>query len=343
MQIQRIGVFGAGAVGGHVAARLAAAGHEVSAVARGANLAAMQAEGIALREGAGPEARTLRGRVRASDKPADLGAQDVVFVTTKATALAAIADAAPALSHAGTLFVFVQNGIPWWYAQGINGGSRVTRPRPPDLSRLDPGGALARALRPECVVGAVAYSSNDLDAPGRVTNHSAGRNMLVVGAPDDRDTPGIVALRALLEAAGMPSPPVADIRAAVWDKLLLNFGSALCVPIGEPLRALAEDERLRAVRERLSAEGRAIALAHGVRTEDAPRRPGAAGTQASGAVLHKPSMLQDYELGRPMEVEAMLATPCAFARSAGVDAPALETLTAVTARLAARKGLYSPT
>jgi len=338
MQIQRIGVFGAGAVGGHVAARLAAAGHEVSAVARGANLAAMQADGIALREGAGPNPRTLRGRVRASDKPAELGAQDVVFVTTKATALAAIADAVPALSHAGTLFVFVQNGIPWWYAQGISSA----RPRPPDLSKLDPGGALARALRPERVVGAVAYSSNDLDAPGRVTNHSAGRNMLVVGAPDDRDTPGIVALRALLDAAGLPSPPAADIRAAVWDKLLLNFGSALCVPIGEPLRALAEDERLRATRERLSAEGRAIALAHGVRTQDAPRRPGT-GTQASGAVLHKPSMLQDYELGRPMEVEAMLATPCAFARSAGVDAPALETLTAVTARLAARKGLYSPT
>ena len=340
MDIRRICVFGAGAVGGHLAARLAAAGHDVSAVARGANLAAIRKGGIALREGAGPgkedPARTIRGRVRASDNAAELGAQDVVFVTTKATALAALADAAPALGHAGTLFVFVQNGIPWWYAQGLS----ASRPHPPDLSRLDPGGALARAVPPARVVGAVVYSSNNLDAPGLVTNHSAGRNMLVIGAPDDRDTPAIAALRGLLDAAGLPSPPAADIRAAVWDKLLLNFGSALCVPIGEPLRALAEDERLRAARERLTAEGRAIALAHGVRTADAPRRPGA-GTQASGAILHKPSMLQDYELGRPMEVEAMLATPCAFARAAGVEAPALETLTAITARLAARKGLYS--
>jgi 2-dehydropantoate 2-reductase len=340
MDIRRICVFGAGAVGGHLAARLAAAGHEVSAVARGANLAAIRAGGIALREGAGPSPRTFRGRMNASDKAADLGAQDVVFVTTKATALAALAEAAPALSHARTLFVFLQNGIPWWYAQGIDSKTRSSRPRPPDLSKLDPGGALARAVPPERVVGAVVYSSNNLDAPGLVTNHSAGRNMLVIGAPDDRATPAIEDLRALLDAAGLPSPPADDIRAAVWDKLVLNFGSALCVPIGEPLRALAEDERLRAARESLTAEGRAIALAHGVRTEDAPRRPGA-GTQASGALLHKPSMLQDYELGRPMEVEAMLATPCAFARAAGVAAPALETLTAVTARLAMRKGLYS--
>src|SRR6202008_3699106 len=112
----RICVFGAGAVGGHIAAKLAASGHEVSAVARGANLAGLKANGIALREGE----RTFAGRVRASDRAAELGAQDVVFVTTKATALSSLADAVPALSGAGTMFVFVQNGIPWWYAQGLN-------------------------------------------------------------------------------------------------------------------------------------------------------------------------------------------------------------------------------
>jgi 2-dehydropantoate 2-reductase len=328
----RICIFGAGAVGGHLAAKLAAAGHEVSAVARGPNLAVLKSNGIALREGA----RTYTGRLRASANAAELGAQDVVFVTTKATALASIAGAAQALSHAETLFVFVQNGIPWWYAQGL----AAERPRPPDLSRLDPGGALARAIGPERVLGAVVYSSNNLDAPGVVTNFSAGRNMLVVGRPDDRDAPRVAALRALLVAAGLHSPEVPDIRAAVWDKLLLNFGSTLCVPLGEPLSALLEDARLRSARERLTAEGRAIALAHGVRPEDAPRRPGSVG-QSSGAAQHKPSMLQDYELGRPMEVEAMLATPCAFARAAGVEAPALEQLAALTARLAARKGLYS--
>ena len=331
----RICVFGAGAVGGHIAAKLAAAGHAVSAVARGSNLEALRTHGVALHEDSGGEPRSCLGRVKASDRAPDLGEQDVVFVTTKATALAALADAVPALSHPDTLFVFVQNGIPWWYPQGL----AASRPRPPDLSRLDPGDRLARALDPGQVIGAVVYSSNSLDAPGTVTNHSPGRNMLVVGETDDRQTPRIAALRELLTGAGLHSPPAADIRQSVWDKLLLNFGSTLCVPLGEPVRALAEDARLREARERLIAEGRAIAHAHGVRPEDAPRRPG--GPQSAGATGHKPSMLQDYELGRPMEIEAILAAPCAFARAAGVAAPSLELLTAVTARLAQAKGLYS--
>lgn len=128
MGIRRICVFGAGAVGGHIAAKLAAAGHEVAAVARGANLAALRARGIALREGE----RTFTGRVRASDSAAEIGAQDLVFVTTKATALAALAAAASQLSHASTAYVFVQNGIPWWYVQGLG----TSRPRPPALEAL---------------------------------------------------------------------------------------------------------------------------------------------------------------------------------------------------------------
>ena len=139
----------------------------------------------------------------------------------------------------------------------------------------------------------------------------------------------------------MHSPDTGDIRQAVWDKLLLNFGSSLCVPLGEPVSALAQDPALRAVRERIVGEGRAIARAHGVSLENVPQRPGVAGTQTAGATAHKPSMLQDYERGRPMEVDAMLAVPLAFARAVGLEAPALESLTAVVARLAARKGLYS--
>ncbi|MEO8144231.1 MAG: 2-dehydropantoate 2-reductase [Betaproteobacteria bacterium] len=328
----RICIFGAGAVGGHIAAKLAVAGHKMSAVARGPNLAALQAGGIALREGG----RTFAGRVRASENAAQLGVQDVVFVTTKATALAALAEAAGPLGGANTSFVFVQNGIPWWYAQGLSAG----RPKPPDLSRLDPGGVLARAIAPASVIGGVVYSSNNVTVPGKIDNISEGRNMLVVGETDDRQTPRIAALRELLTGAGLYSPSATDIRQSVWDKLLINFGSTLCVPLGEPLSALVENPALRAARERLFAEGRAIARANGVSLEDVPKRPG--GAQTSGSSRHKPSMLQDYELGRPMEVEAILTLPCAFARAAGVEAPALEQLAAVTARLAARKGLYSP-
>lgn len=328
----RICVFGAGAVGGHLAAKLAAAGHDVSVVARGPNLEAIRARGIVLHSGE----RKIAARVRASDRPADLGAQDAVLVTTKATALPALAAGAAPLSGPDTLFAFVQNGIPWWYAQGLS----PSRPKPPDLSRLDPGGALARALAPEQVVGGVVYSSNNLAEPGVVHNFTAGQNMLVLGAPDDRSDARIAALRAALGADDMHSPPASDIRASVWHKLLSNLASSLCVPLGEPLRALQEDPMLRETRERLMAEGRAIALAHGVAVDEAPKRP--AGPPVPALAQHKPSMLQDYELGRPMEVEAMLATPRAFARAAGVPAPTLDTVAAIVARLARAKGLYAP-
>ena len=336
MKMRRICVFGAGAIGGHLAAKLAAAGHDVAVVARGAKLSVLQAKGVALREGAGADARTIAGRVRVSDRPADLGAQDVVFVTTKATALTEVAPMVSALCDPGTMFVFVQNGIPWWYSMGLSS----SRPRPPDLSRLDPGGALARAIAPERVIGAAVYSSNVVAGPGVVVNHTWGRDMLVVGETDDRPSERVTALRALLSAAGMHSPATGDIRQSVWDKLQLNFGSSLCVLLGEPISALADDPALRAVRARLLAEGEAIARAHGISIEGAPRRPG--GAKESGAGAHKPSMLQDYERGRPMEVDGILAVPCAFARAAGVAAPTLEAVHAVTARLAARKGLYSP-
>lgn len=325
-------VFGAGAIGGHLAARLAAAGHDVSVVARGANLAGIRERGLSLHSGA----EVVHGPVRAGDRTDGLGVQDAVFVTTKATALGAFAELAAPLLGSETRVVFVQNGIPWWYARGL----AANRPAPPDLSRLDPGGRLARAVAPQQVVGGIVYSSNDIVAPGEVHNHTPGRNMLVIGAPDDRAAADVVRLRQALEGAGMPSPSCADIRAAVWDKLLVNFGSSLCVPLGEPIKALSEDPALAAIRARLLAEGRAVALAHGVAVADAPKRPG--GAQVAGATLHKPSMLLDYELGRPMEVEAILAAPLAFARGAGVETPLLDMLAAITARMAAAKGLYSP-
>jgi 2-dehydropantoate 2-reductase len=325
----RICVFGAGAIGGHLAAKLASAGHDVSVIARGPNLEALRARGIALRHGG----RTISGRVRASDRAEDLGAHDVVFVTTKATGLSSLSGSAAPLSGAETAFVFVQNGIPWWYAQGL----ASSRPKPPiETERLDRDGRLARAIAPQRVIGAVVYSSNDVVEPGVVENHTPERNMLVLGEPDDRPSARVEKLRAVLAEAGVLSPPTADIRQAVWHKLLVNFGSSLCVPLGEPVSALMEDPVLRSVRERLIEEGRAIARAHGVDPEGAPRRPG--GQQASA---HKPSMLQDYELGRPMEVDALLAVPLAFARAAKVAVPSLELLAALVARLATRKGLYS--
>jgi 2-dehydropantoate 2-reductase len=327
----KICVFGAGAVGGHIAAKLAAQGHDVSVVARGAHLEAMRAKGITLVHGAD----TIRGRVRAAERAAGLGPQDFVFVTLKANLLAAFAEQAAALLGPATGVVFAQNGIPWWYAIGL----AKERPAPPDLSRLDPGDRLRKVLEKSRIIGGVVYSANEVREPGLIVNNVPGNNMLVVGHADDRDSETVRALRNALAEADLASPPTADIRASVWAKLAQNLSTAaLCTVLGATVKEVRGDPRLAAVAGRLGAEARAIARAHGVDPDAAPARPG--GGQTSGAISHKPSMLQDYERGRPMEVEALLAAPLEFARAAGVAAPTLEAVVPLVAYKARVKGLY---
>ena len=329
----RICIFGAGAVGGHLAAKLAASGNEVSVIARGAHLEAMRATGVTLLHGE----QTIRAKVRASAHAADLGPQDFVLVTLKANLLGAFAqDAAPLLAR-DTAVAFVQNGIPWWYAHGAPGTRQV---KFPDFSRLDPEGALARAVAPERVIGAVVFSANEVDAPGVVRNLVPGRNMLVVGEADDVLSKRVQLLRETLDRADMYSPAVNDIRQVIWSKLVLNMGtSMLCTLTGETVGALRGNAGLLAVANRLKAEGEAIAAAYGISSEGAPERPG--GGQSSGPVAHKPSMLQDYERGRPMEIDAQIMMPLEFARAAGVPAPTLEALAPLLAHKARGKKLYT--
>jgi len=319
----KICVYGAGAVGGHVAARLAAAGSEVCAVARGEHLAAIRKNGLKLIRGD----ETIVSRVTASDKPADLGPQDCVLVTLKASVLGAFAEACAPLLGPRTAVAFVQNGIPWWYAR--------------EFERLDPGGRLARAVSAERILGGVAYSANDVVEPGVVLNHVPNSNMIVLGEANNENSPRLQKLRSLLEQAGMSSPAVEDIRQAIWSKLAVNLGtSTLCTITGANIAEVRSNPRLAELAARLGAEGRAIAAALGVAIERAPQRPG--GGQTSGMIQHKPSMLQDYERGRPMEIDAQLMAPLALARQKGVPVPTLETVAALVAFKAAAKGLYTP-
>jgi 2-dehydropantoate 2-reductase len=322
-------VFGAGAVGGHLAAQLAAAGHEVAVVARGAHLEAIRARGLTLLKGE----RRIVGRVRATDRPAELGRMDYVLATLKATGLAALAGGVGPLLGPQTAVVFVQNGIPWWYAMGL----APSRPAPPDLSALDPGGALAAAVPPRHVAGAVVYSANEVVEPGVVRNDAPQRNVLVLGEPDGTDSERLRRLSEALELAGVDAPLETDIRRSVWAKLLLNVGSSsIGVITGEAIRDSMADPALAALRQRAYEEARTVARAHGVEVAGAPLPP----PPAAGGLAHKTSMLQDFERGRPMEVEAILMAPLRFARAAGVAAPALEALVALAAHKAAAKGLY---
>jgi len=327
----RLCIYGAGAVGGHLAAKLAAAGHEVGVIARGRNLAVLRENGIRLRHGE----REIAGRVRAEEDPARLGPQELVIVTLKANALAGFAGNCAPLLARDTPVVFAQNGIPWWYASGL----AAARPAPPDLSRLDPDGALRKAVEPRRIVGAVVYSANDQVEPGRVVNHTPGNNMVVVGGCDDRDSPAAAKIREILEAADIHSPPTADIRQVLWSKLVSNIGTGtLCLLAGV---TVAEVRRgaLAKISDQVMAEVRAVARAHGIDGDGAPRRP--SGAPSSGPIAHKPSILQDYERGRPMEIDAQLAMPLAFARAANIATPALDALVALAVHKAAAKGLYT--
>ena len=320
----KICVFGAGAVGGHIAARLAATGNDVSVVARGPHLAAIEKNGLKLHHGD----ELIQGRVRTANP----GKQDFVIVTLKANLLDTFADAVAPLLGPETAVVFAQNGIPWWYGMGA---------KAPDLSLLDPNRKLSQAIEPKRVIGAVIYSANEVVEPGVIMNHVPNNNMLVVGEADDRDSPRIATLRKVLEDSGMSSPPAPDIRAVIWSKLIQNLATAPLSTLTEATVAeVRADAGLSNLSKRIAEEGRAIAQAYGINLALAPQRPG--GGQSSGMPHHKPSLLQDYERGRPMEIASLLLMPLAFAREAKVPAATLEAVVALVAYRAAAKGLFRP-
>ena len=326
----RICIFGAGAIGGNFAARLAAAGNEVSVVARGTHLAAIRANGLTLLAGDSK----IVAPVKASDRPADLGPQDVVISTLKASSLGDLAASVGPLLHADTSVVFAQNGIPWWYGSGL----AKERPKAPDLARLDPGGALAKAVGVERALGGVITTSNHVIEPGVVRNISPDRNTLWVGEIDDAQSPRIEALRKTLVAAGIASPATRDIRYDIWHKLMANLtGSTICLILGQP-NTIQGTPLINKLARRAHAEAMAIAAAHGVVLDDDPEvRYGPKRVYPD----HRPSILQDYDLGRPMEIEAIVRAPLAFARSAGVETPTLDAIEAFCVSLAESKGLYS--
>jgi 2-dehydropantoate 2-reductase len=321
----RICIFGAGAVGSHFAVRLALAGHDVSCVMRGPHLEATRANGLTLRVGDAE----FRAKVKASDDPAALGPQDFVISTLKATGTAALASGVQPLLRDDTGIVLAQNGIPWWYDLGLP----ADHPPPPDLGFLDPGGRLRAAIARERIIGGVIFSSNEIVAPGVVENLSLDRNLLLVGECDDRPTERIVRLRTALSEASIASAPVARIRETIWTKLLTNMSmSVLCLLTGQTARAVRDDPALRDVIPRLLDEANSIAQSC---FPDVKRV-----TRAGPAPDHKPSILQDYELGRPMEIDVLVRAPAAFARAAGLTTPMLDLMAALAIRQARDKGLY---
>jgi len=323
----RICIFGAGAVGSHLALRLARAGNEVSCVMRGAHLAAVRQNGLTLRVGN----EEYKAAVKASDNPAALGPQDVVISTLKATGVTALATGAKPLLMDDTAIVFAQNGVPWWYDIGLP----KNHPATPDLAFLDPGGALRKAIPRARIVGGVVFSSNEVIAPGVVENLTPERNMLLIGECDDREGERIARLRSVLEAAQFASAPVAQIRETIWSKLLTNMSmSIMCLLTGQTARAVRDEPALQEVIPHLLDEANAIAQSCYPTVKRVSR--------TGPAPNHKPSILQDYELGRAMEIDALVRAPAAFARAAGLSTPMMDLMGALAIQRARDKGLYQP-
>jgi len=323
----KVCVFGAGAIGGHLAARMARGGAEVSVIARGAQLAAIQARGLHIDA---PDA-TFDAKVAATSDPATLGPQDAVLVTVKSPALPSVAAAIAPLLGPDTPVVFVMNGIPWWYFDQHGGAMDGTR-----IENLDPGDAVRTAIGPARAIGGVVYSACTVTEPGVIQVEHA-RNRLVMGEINDVASARIEAIASPLRAGGFTIEVPADIRTAVWTKLLMNMSSGpMAVLTQSPPRDNVADPAIERALRAVYAEGLAVARALGrdpVIDVDA--------TLANSRKMgHKPSILQDLELGRPMEVATMFEAPLHLAQLAGVATPTLELLVAMARQRARAAGLY---
>jgi 2-dehydropantoate 2-reductase len=326
----KIVVYGAGAIGGHLAVRFAEAGHAVGVVARGAQLDAILRGGLRLKS---CDTESV-AEVAASDRPAVLGPQELVVVTVKTTGLAAVAEQIAPLIGPDTRVMFLQNGMTWWYPVALPDG-HPPLPQLPVFALADVFGAV---LRPEQIVPGIVYSANEVIAPGVIRNTSPSRNAVEIGSLNDAGSARVGPLRTLLEAAGIASPPIDDVRAAVWLKLIVNASaSSLAVVTGNP-SAIACDPATAVTFLRIVDECLAVAAAFGYPLAD--RLDVTRWTQ--GRSPHKPSLLQDYEHGRPMELDEMVLAPLAFARVAGVATPTLDAIAAIAKRLAIDRGLYRP-
>ena len=324
----KICIFGAGAIGGLMAAKLAAKGEaEVTIIARGPHLAAMQADGLKLIS----EGTETIVHPRCVATAEEAGPQDYVVITLKAPALAGAARQMQPLIGAETTIVSAVNGIPWWYFHKLAGpheGRRVTS--------VDPDGSVSDLLPPDRVLGCIIYPAADVPEPG-VINHTYG-DRFTLGEPDGSRSPRANALSAALVAAGFKAPVRPKIRDELWVKLWGNLAfNPLSALTGATLDIITGDPELRAVCRTMMLEAQAVAEALGTRFAiDVDKR--IAGGAEVGA--HKTSMLQDLERGRPMEIDALLGVVVELAALVERPAPTCQTVLALLRNRGRLAGCY---
>ena len=325
----KICIYGAGAGGGHFAVRLALAGHDVSIVARGPHLEAIRSNGLLLKI----ENEKLHATVHATDVPGDLGPQEIVLVGVKATGLKAITSQLAPLINEDTAVIFPQNGMPWWYPAGFPDGL----PPPPTIPTFELGSTFLRILRPEQILSGVIYSANEIEAPGVIKNNSPSFNCLDIAAISAAPSRRLHELREALNHSGIKSRDVADSRAAVWSKLVVNISASVIGLVTlSPSSISGKRQELSVVFLRAANEALQIASASGFDLSKTiyPER------MLPRMTDHKPSILQDYEQHRPMEVAEIILAPLCFARAYRVETPTLDVLAALAVNMAAARNLF---
>ncbi|TPG44889.1 2-dehydropantoate 2-reductase [Roseomonas nepalensis] len=304
----RAAVFGAGAIGGWLAAGLARGGHEVGVLARGASLAALRDHGLVLSEGD----RHERFRVRATDDPAALAGADLLVLGLKAHDLPGALPAINALLGPGTRVLPAINGLPWWFLDGFGGPAEGLV-----LPSVDPGGALRAALPARRVIGAVVHAASRVEAPGHVRLMKADR--LLLGSPAGAE--GAATLADAFRRGGIPAEEVADIRAAAWSKL---WGNACMNPLSALARAdtaqLLGDDGVRGLVRAMMDEMTRLAASIGLPDPGDPDERIAV-TRRLGPI--HTSMLQDLEAGRPLELGPLLGSLVELAAHLRVEVPSL--------------------
>jgi 2-dehydropantoate 2-reductase len=325
----KIVIAGAGAIGGYIGAKLARSGADVVLFARGPHLKAMEARGLRVISPDGD----FEVRPRVTGDLASIGTADVVFLGVKAHGLTALAPLLRPLFHADTVVISTQNGIPWWYFQGHGGELDGLR-----LERVDPGGVIASAIEPRRVLGSLAYFSTDIAEPG-VIHHTEG-NRLSLGEPDGTRSDRARKIADVLIAAGLRSPLTTRFRHEIWVKLLGNVAfNPISALTGGTLEELVRHPEVgRLVRE-LMAETEAVAARLNIELPISIDQR-MAGAEKVGA--HKTSMLQDYEAGRAMELEAVVGAVVELGERLGVPMPATRSVYACTKLLDEKRGARRP-
>jgi 2-dehydropantoate 2-reductase len=324
----KVCVYGAGAVGGVIAARLAKGGVETSVIARGGQLEAIRKNGLRLET----DEPIPVARLAASDDPAKIGPQDLVITTVKAHQLPAIVDGLKKLLRADTAVVYGINGIPWWYFHKVGGPQEGRR-----IDRLDPGGRLWNEIGVERTIGCVVNLGGSVTEPGVVSNPS-GSKRLALGEPGGEQSARLIAIAGELRKGGLTISTERPIRHEMWRKLATNMTAtpiAVLTAWAQGL-AIASDPAVREIARTLCVEAGSIGEAYGAPPVDAD----AIVNGISGGA-HRASILQDLDVGRSMEIDAQLTVPLDLAREVGVKVPVLEALTALVKARARSAGLYN--